>query len=94
MINGDVNEFVEHMRYGDELVFWFDGKKYFLQGFGDKDYARLYLDRWSPPGDEYVWIETCPKSELRYPVEEFLARTIWNGKSFWEVQEQMEWVDF
>ena len=32
MINGDVNEFIGGLYYGDERFFLYDGNKYFLQG--------------------------------------------------------------
>ena len=32
MINGDVNEFIDGLYYGDERFFIFDGSKYLLQG--------------------------------------------------------------
>ncbi len=28
-----------------------------------------------------------------YPVEDFLAAKLWDGRSFWEAQDEMEWVD-
>ena len=37
MQNGNVNEFIDLMHYGDELIFMYDGKKYFLQGFKEDD---------------------------------------------------------
>ena len=32
MLNGDVNEFIDGLHYGDERFFLYDGNKYFLQG--------------------------------------------------------------
>ena len=32
MLNGDVNEFVDGLYYGDERVFLYKGQKYFIQG--------------------------------------------------------------
>jgi len=28
-----------------------------------------------------------------FPVKEFLEARLWDGKTFWEAEEQMEWVD-
>lgn len=41
--NGDVREFVDHIHYGDELWFLYDGKKYFLEGWYDNGHLDLYL---------------------------------------------------
>lgn len=91
MINGNVNEFVDHIHYGDELIFIFDGKKYFLQGLLTDGKYTLYLDRWSPPSDEYIWFGIG--DDKKYPVNEFLDAKIWNGKNFWQAECDMKWVD-
>lgn len=92
MINGDVNEFVDHIHYGDELVFLYQGKKYFLQGFCvDDGICRLYLDRWEPPATDYIWVGTG--DSRGFPVEEFLNQKLWDGKTFWEAEQEIEWVD-
>lgn len=92
MINGSVSEFVDHIHYGDELVFLFRNQKFFLQGFLEEDgrYA-LYLDRWDPPSNTYIW--TGRGDTHGYPVDDFLAAAIWDGKSFWDVEAEIEWVD-
>ena len=91
MINGNVNEFVDHIYYGDELIFSYKGKKYFLQGFKENNKCTLYLDCWLPPGKDYFWVKKG--TESAYPVEEFLNAKLWDGKNFWEVEKDMEWLD-
>ena len=92
MINGNVSEFVDHIHYGDELVFLFHNQKFFLQGFLEENgrYV-LYLDRWDPPSNTYIW--TSRGDTHSYPVDDFLAAAIWDGKSFWDVETEIEWVD-
>lgn len=90
MINGDVTEFVDRIHYGDELWFLYRGKKYFLEGWLEKSTLKLFLyDMTDNNGDQYTWLG----DEKNYPVEQFLIAPIWDGKTFWEVQEQMEWID-
>ena len=45
MINGDVNEFIDGLHYGDERFFLYDGNKYFLQGYcvDGKPMLELYV---------------------------------------------------
>ena len=92
MINGNVSEFVDHIHYGDELVFLFHNQKFFLQGFLEENgrYV-LYLDRWDPPSNTYI--RTSRGDTHSYPVDDFLAAAIWEGKSFWDVEAEIEWVD-
>ena len=92
MINGDVNEFVDRIHYGDELVFLYRGKKYFLQGFLEEDgKCTTYLDRWEPPSDGYIWVGKGDTKE--FPVKDFLNQKLWDGRDFWEAEQEMEWVD-
>ena len=64
MKNGDINDFLERITWGDELVFMYRGKKYFLEGL---------------PDDNGVLIT--------------LRQKLWDGRTFMEAQEEMEWVD-
>ncbi|SEH31579.1 hypothetical protein [Selenomonas sp. KH1T6] len=92
MLNGDVIEFVDRIHYGDELIFMYNGQKFFLQGFLEDDgICTTYLDRWEPPADDYIWVGRGDSKN--FPVEEFLKAEIWDGKSFWEVEKKMEWLD-
>lgn len=91
MINGNVNDFVDKLYYGDELIFIYQGNKYFIQGFFEEGIYRLYVDRWNPPSDDYIWVGKGDNHN--YPVKEFLDAKIWNNKSFWQVENEMEWVD-
>ncbi len=91
MINGNVSEFVDHIHYGDELVFTFRGRKFFLQGLSEKGVYTLYLDRWDPPSNEYLWVGKGKANN--YPVDEFLNAKIWDGKAFWDAEQEMEWID-
>ncbi len=92
MINGDISVFLDDMRYGDELLFTFRGKKYFLEGMSNEE-GKLTYYMWTiePPADDYSLI--LVGEEHRYPREEFLALKIWDGKTFMEVENEMEWVD-
>lgn len=89
MIDGNVNEFVDHIYYGDELWFLYDGKKYFLEGWPRDGKLCLCLYEMTEDGKEFVW----EGSGSHYPVEEFLKAKIWNGKSFWAAEQEMQWID-
>ena len=67
-------------------------KKKDMQGFLEENgrYV-LYLDRWDPPSNTYIW--TSRGDTHSYPVDDFLAAAIWEGKSFWDVEAEIEWVD-
>lgn len=94
MINGDLNEFLDKLSYGDEIIFTWNGRKFFIQGFlehGTSGNCILYLDQWEPPIEDYYWV--CKGGDKGYPVEEFLAAPIWDGKTFLKIENEVEWVD-
>ena len=43
MKNGNVQEFVDHIHYGDELWFLYNDTKYFLEGWIENDILLLIL---------------------------------------------------
>ncbi len=92
MLNGDINDFLDDMAYGYELVFVFRGKKFFLEGMSNEERKLTYY-MWTiePPADDYSLI--LVGGEHNYPLEEFLALKIWDGKTFMEVENEIEWVD-
>lgn len=91
MINGDVREFIDGLHYGDERFFLFDGKKYFLQGYCVDGKPMLELFVIEGPEDRFEWRIISDNDE--YPVSEFENAKIFRGKSFWDVEKEIEWVD-
>ena len=94
MINGDLNIILDLMKRGEELVFTYKGQKYFLQGHYDfeKKTCTLYLTRWDPPLDHFVWVGASVH-EKYCDIDEFCNAKIFDGKSFWEIEPEVEWVD-
>lgn len=117
MINGNINEFISGLYYGDERVFVYNGVKYFIQGYMCDNALTLFLDIWDsvssdsfPLEDDYddydrkikasentvkaykyYWRQAGDKHN--YPVEQFLQTPLFDGKTFWEVEQEIEWVD-
>lgn len=93
MINGDINAFIEVAQYGHEVFFSLQRSEVFLTRYGAecKWYLRPFLDRFEPPADDYIWVGVG--RDHKYPIEEFLNAKIWDGKNFWEVEHEIEWVD-
>ena len=91
MINGDVNEFIGGLYYGDERFFLYDGNKYFLQGYYVEGKPMLELYIIENPEMDFEWRVISENDE--YPVEEFENAKIFNGRSFWEIETEIEWTD-
>ena len=91
MINGNVNEFIAGLHYGDERFFLFRGKKYFLQGYFKDNTPMLELYILKPSDSDFEW--RAFSNDNNYPVSEFENSKIFDGKSFWEIENEIEWLD-
>lgn len=91
MTNGNVNEFIDGLHYGDERFFLFEGNKYFLQGYYVDGKPMLEIYVIENPAVDFKWCMVSDNGE--YPVEVFENAKIFNGKSFWEIEKEIEWVD-
>ncbi len=92
MINGDPKAFIEGLHYGDEHYFVYDGRKYFIQGYGTENGPMLEVFGLDPDNFDYHW-RVYSSVKNKYPVAEFESARIFNGKTFWEVEQEIEWVD-
>ena len=91
MINGDVNEFLDLLSRGFEVVFTFHGKKYFAQGYSEDGLNfKLMVDQWEPEINYFIWTNV---TEGDYNIKAFENAKIFEGKSFCEVQDEIVWFD-
>ncbi|MCD8307434.1 MAG: hypothetical protein LUD51_04310 [Clostridia bacterium] len=91
MIDGDTDEFIDAVEGGDDLTFMYNGQKFSLRGYTQNGKATLYLDRLDPPADDYVLV--LVGSHFNYPVQAFLEAPVWDGKTFMEVEEEIQLLD-
>lgn len=73
------------------VFFIFEGNKYFLQGYYVDGKPMLEMYVVENPTVDFAWSMVSNNSE--YPVEEFENTKIFNGKSFWEIEKEIEWID-
>lgn len=92
MINGNINEFVDKLWGGEELIYIYNRKKYFSQGYID-EYGRyrFELQQWEPEGKLLWHVEGL---DHQSSLNTFLRQPLFEGKTFWEVEPQIEWVDY
>ena len=74
MKNGNVREFVDHIHYGDELWFIYDGKKYFLEGWTNNDILELCLYEMSDNGEE---VKVDCLTDVDEPIKSVTFRSRW-----------------
>lgn len=92
MINGNIDEFMDKLWSGEELIYTYNGKKYFSQGYiTDDGKYRFELQRWEPDADILWKTEGLSNQDS---LEAFLKEPLFDGKTFWEVEKEIEWVDY
>lgn len=92
MINGDPREFIDGLHYGDERIFLYDGRKYFIQGYVTENGPLIEMFGLDPDNFDFYW-KVYSDKEKSYPVAEFESAPLFNGKTFWEAEQDIEWVD-
>ena len=90
MIKGNSQEFIDGLYYGDERFFVYCKKKYFIQVYCENgDYVlEIYIIELSD--NKFHWKAI---SDNDYSIKQFKLLKIFNGKTFWEVENEIEWVD-
>lgn len=91
MINGNAKEFIAGLYYGDERFFTYKGKKYFIQGYHENKKPLLEIYAIEPFDNDFKW--RVFSDDNNYPVAKFENAKIFDNKSFWEIENEIEWVD-
>ncbi len=91
MINGNIDEFVDKLWSGEELSYTYNGRKYFSQGYLlDNGQYRFELQLWEPEGKMLWHIEGLTHQKS---FDTFMEQPFFEGKTFWQVEQEIEWVD-
>ena len=91
MINGNIDEFVEKLLDGEEDIYVYHGKKYFSQGYNlDGGTYYFEIQQWKPTAS-VLW--SVKGLDRPASLDAFLKEPLFNGKTFWECEKEMEWVD-
>ena len=79
MRNGNIREFVDKLWGGEELIYIYNGKKYFSQGYVlENGQYRFELQQWEPEGKTLWYVEGFdPQSSL----DKFLEQPLFDGKN-------------
>ena len=109
MINGYLSQFLDTGWWNADATIYYNGHIYFLEGFFDEVHRmHLRIMKWKARNldDKYyedvldengekidfdqIEMEGPNEDALR---EKFLEAKIWDGKSFWEVEKELAWLD-
>lgn len=96
MVDGNVNEFIDNLTMQDEMV-RYNGHLYYFYGIQYNSRKKVYYARIDRFGEsihqfeEEVYYYESP--DISDCLEHLLSDKYWNGKTFYEVQGSMRWVD-
>ncbi len=90
MINGNTGDFIDSLYYGTDLWFYFNGDKYLLQGWCKNDLYTIELTNISNLSIPVWHYSSLDRLEC---VDAFIQGQFFAGKSFYQVEGQIEWVD-
>ena len=93
MVNGDPHEFVDHVYSGQDTVYLYHGIKYWCQGYTFRGTKVHHLEvfQYQPPSNDFLW--EYESESVAECMEAFLEAPIFDGKTFWEAEPEIEWVD-
>lgn len=95
MINGNATSFIDKLYYEDHYVIY-DREKYFINGCqtsksSDGKVASVRLEVYNLTRDTTVF-STIQATAIEC-INTFEIANIWNGKTFWNAEQEIEWVD-
>lgn len=99
MKDGNVNDFLDHATY-EEVAVEYKGYKYFFYGLRLDERTGLYtfvIERYTIGSNEgsfagTVYDKSAPtKTEC---MEQFFQTPIIDGKTFWELEKDMTWIEW
>lgn len=95
MIDGDAHDFIDKLAYEDHYIL-FDSRKYYLNGCqmrkeddGKAVSVRLEVYDLSSKTTVFSTVEESASACL----VAFAEAKIWAGKSFWQAEKDMTWID-
>ena len=99
MKDGNVYDFLDHAAY-EEVAVEYNGYKYFFYGLRQDEVTGLYtfvVDRYTMNNPEgtfagTVYDKAAPtKAEC---MEQFFQTPLIDGKTFWELEKDMTWIEW
>lgn len=97
MQNGDVQRFVDDLYYGEELLLRYDNRKFFIQGWKDKETYYMEMTEIEADKPDGQVIKKCwsySASTMRECADAFLNEPLWDGKTFWQAESDMIQCDW
>lgn len=96
MKGGKVTDFVDHTTY-EECAVRYHGTKYFFRGLIYEEQKKAYsydIEIWDDHGCHVKTVFDKTAYSAVQCMEMAQREPIFDGKSFWEAEQEMEWVEW
>lgn len=99
MRDGNVNDFLDHAAY-EEVAVEYNGYKYFFYGLRRDEETGLFtfvVERYTMDSPEGTFVGTVydkTASTKAECMEQFFQTPIIDGKTFWELEKDMTWIEW
>lgn len=95
MTDGNASDFINKLSYEDHYIL-FNNKKFFLNGCQTKkdrneNVLEVRLEIYDLSTESTVF--SVSKKSIQECLTAFEDAKIWDGKSFWEAEKDMKWID-
>ena len=110
MTNGELEHFLDTGWWNTDTIIYYHDFVYMLEGFVDgKNKMHVRISKWRAKNIDNKTFESIigpdndfvdfSEMEMEGPNEDalrekFLKAKIWDGKSFWEVEKELAWLDW
>ena len=92
MIGGNPNDFLNRVYSCQDTIFVYKRIKCWFQGYmPDDNSVHMEVTQYEPPSDREVWSYDAATIDECW--QAFIKASLFNGKSFWEIEQDIEWVD-
>ena len=95
MINGNASDFIENLSYEDNYAL-FHGNKYFFNGcqVRKNDKGKIIEVRLEVYNlTENTTVFSVKAHSIQKCIEAFENAEFFDGKTFWEAENEIEWID-
>ncbi len=92
MIDGNPNDFLNRIYSGQDTVFVFKGIKYWAQGYNRSNGGWHYeIIQVQPLSENRLWM--CDTDTIDDCFKAFIEAPIFDGHRFWDIENDIQWVD-
>jgi len=107
MINGNINQFLD-TGWFSEATLYYNGYIYWLEAQSTENESVFFIDRWKAHNEDNKYYHTITDmdgtisydrvleihgTDLDLLKKQFLESTPFEGKTFWQVEKEIAWLD-